>query len=133
MRCRRVREQPFTVKHEQFVHTVGQYLFLHNTLNTRSGNNGMQFRTEFICQFAALCEQFLRYFLYLGTLYFTIYKNVVHIFFLIGVKCSYGELVSSPRDGSTLNPGTQPEPFRFRKRFCCMINHNNKSVSFLPN
>lgn len=74
---RRVREQAFAVEDEQLVNAVGQNLFFHGALDARSGNDGVKFHAEFIGQLAALCEQLLRYFLYLGALYFAIYKNVV--------------------------------------------------------
>ena len=79
---RGVGEQPLAVEHEQLVNAIGQYLLLHLSLNSRSGNHGVQFHAQLCGQLAALGEQLLRHLGHSGALYLTIYEYVVHPCFI---------------------------------------------------
>ena len=74
-----VREKSLCVEHIEFIHTEGQYLLLHFTLDSRTSHYGLEFHTQRVGQLAALCQQFLRYILYLCAFYLAINKYVVHI------------------------------------------------------
>jgi hypothetical protein len=75
-----VREQTLGVEDKEFVHAIRQYLFLNSSLDSCSGNDGMQLHTQFVSQLAAFGEQLLRDFLHLNAFYFYINKNVIHNF-----------------------------------------------------
>ena len=51
-----VWEQSLAVEDEEFVNTVGQNLLFHLSLDTRARNYGVEVNTQFIGQFAALCQ-----------------------------------------------------------------------------
>lgn len=83
MWCRCIREQTIAVKDKDLVHAIGEYLALNLVLDACSAYYRMQFHAQFVGQFAALGEQFLRNLLHLGAFYLYIYEYVVHKF---GVK-----------------------------------------------
>ncbi len=76
---RRIGEQSLAVEDKQLVNAVGQNLIFHLALDASTGNDGVEFHSQFIGELATLGQQLLRYFLYQGTFYFAIYKYVVHI------------------------------------------------------
>ena len=73
-----VWEQPFRIENKQFIHTVRENLLLHLTFDACSGNNGMEFHTQFVGELAALGEQILRYFGNGSAFDLAIYKYVIH-------------------------------------------------------
>ena len=79
MGSRGVGEQILSVEDKQLVDAVGQNLLPHLALDVGTGNNGVELYFQFIGEFATLGQQLLRYFLYLSTFNFAIYKYVVHI------------------------------------------------------
>ena len=77
MGSRSVGEQFLGIEHKQFINTVRQNLILNLALDACTSNNGVELYIKFIGELATLGQQLLRYFLYLSTFYFAIYKYVV--------------------------------------------------------
>ena len=80
---RGVGEELGGIEDEEFVDAVRQHLLLDFALDAGADGDGVQLHAEFIRQLAALGEKFLRDFAHFGAFNLNIYKNVVHILFLI--------------------------------------------------
>ena len=76
---RGVGEESLAVEDKQFVDAIGQNLVFHLSLDAGAGNNGVQFHTQFIGEFATFGQQLLRHFLYVSTFYLNINKYIIHI------------------------------------------------------
>ena len=77
VRVRGVREQSFCIKDMHLVNTVLYYLLLY-TIKTRASNDTFELNAKSIGKLASFCEEFEGNILYLCSLYFAIYKYVIH-------------------------------------------------------
>ena len=60
------------------VHTIGQNLLLHLSLDTFAGGDGLQLDTQCIGEFATFGQQLLTHFGHCVAFEFAIYKYVIH-------------------------------------------------------
>ena len=72
-----IREQAFGIEDVHLVHTIFHYLVFH-AVKAGTGDDALQLHAESVGELAAFCQQFESDILYCRSLYFAIYKYVVH-------------------------------------------------------
>ena len=80
MGCRSVWKKALGIEDKQAVYAVGQDLVFYLAFDAGSGHDSLQLHAQLVGQLAAFGQQFLGHLLHGGSLYFAIYKYVVHVF-----------------------------------------------------